>query len=238
MSTPRRLASLLVCFVVLALGCGLNAGPASAVGSPAAPASTTVTHTDTVTTTVAAGTPVLVTSQTKPPAGYRLSANQVLAIASRSPVVKAELRRHRHAVPYEYTKGYPEWQVSWFSDQKPARELIQVYVDDRTGKVTQSWTGFQVAWTMARGYHGAFGRDVNDWFIWIPMCLVFVGPVHSLAPAADAAASGSADAARLLDFAGVLQPRQDRDLGPARLSVPALSVGANAGARTGQGHPA
>ena len=24
----------------------------------------------------------------------------------------------------------------------------------KTGKVTQSWTGFQVAWTMARGYHG------------------------------------------------------------------------------------
>ena len=86
--------------------------------------------TDTVTSTVAAGTPVLVTSQTKPPAGYRLNANQVLAIASRSPVVKAELRHHRHAVSYEYTKGFPEWQVSWFSDQKPARELIQVYVDD------------------------------------------------------------------------------------------------------------
>ena len=178
MSTPRRLASLLVCFVVLAFGCGFGAGSASAVGSPAAPASTTLTHTvtDTVTSTVAAGTPVLVTSQTKPPAGYRLNANQVLAIASRSPVVKAELRHHRHAVSYEYTKGSPEWQVSWFSDQKPARELIQVYVDDTTGKVTQSWTGFQVAWTMARGYHGAFGRNVNDWFIWIPMCLVFVAP--------------------------------------------------------------
>ncbi len=171
-------ASLLVCCVVLALGCAFGAGSASAAGSPVAPASTTVTQTvtDTVTSTVAAGTPVLVTSQTTPPAGYRLTANRVLAIASRSPAVKAELRRHRHAVSYEYTKGYPEWQVSWFSDQKPARELIQVYVDDETGKVTQTWTGFQVAWTMARGYHGAFGRSVNDWFIWIPLCLVFVAP--------------------------------------------------------------
>ncbi len=136
----------------------------------------TDTVTDTVTSTVTAGTPVLVTSQTKPPAGYRLNANQVLAIASRSPAVKAELRRHRHAVAYEYTKGYPEWQVSWFSDQKPAKELLQVYVDDQTGKVTQAWTGFQVAWTMARGYHGAFGRSVNDWFIWIPLCILFVAP--------------------------------------------------------------
>jgi hypothetical protein len=189
-STPRPRASLLVSFVVLtlalvwALGSGsalaaaATSSSASSRASLAASASTTVTQTvtDTVTSTVAAGTPVLVTSQTTPPAGYRLNANEVLAIASRSPAVKAELRRHRHAVAYEYTKGYPEWQVSWFSDQKPAQELIQVYVDDQTGAVTQTWTGFQVAWTMARGYHGAFGRSVNDWFIWIPLCILFVAP--------------------------------------------------------------
>jgi hypothetical protein len=190
-STPRTRASLLVWSVVLTLalggalgtGCAWAAAPPSAssaslrgpVGSSAS-TSVTDTVTDTVTSTVAAGTPVLVTSQTAPPAGYRLNAQRVRAIAARSPVVRAELRHHRHAVSYEYTKGYPEWQVSWFSDQKPARELIQVYVDDQTGKVTQSWTGFQVAWTMARGYHGAFGRSVNDWFIWIPLCLVFVAP--------------------------------------------------------------
>jgi len=187
-STPRTLASLLVCCVmlVLASGCAVGAGSALAAGrtsvssvSSVSSASTTVTDTvtDTVTSTVAAGTPVLVTSQTTPPAGgYRLDAEQVLAIASRSRVVKAELRRHRHAEAYEYTKGYPEWQVSWFSDQKPQKELVQVYVDDETGKVTQAWTGFQVAWTMARGYNGAFGRSVNDWFIWIPLCLLFVAP--------------------------------------------------------------
>src|SRR5207248_10036465 len=43
-------------------------------------------------------------------------------------------------------------------------------------KVTQAWTGFQVAWTMARGYPGAFGRRVNAWYVWIPMCIVFVAP--------------------------------------------------------------
>ena len=34
-------------------------------------------------------------------------------------------------------------------------------IDDRTGQVPEAWTGFQVAWTMARGYAGAFGRKVN-----------------------------------------------------------------------------
>ena len=133
--------------------------------------------TKTVTTTVAAsGGPVLVTNPNTPPSGYRLTANQVLRRASADPRVKAELRRHPKAIPYEYTKGAPTWQVSWFSDTKPQRELLQVYVDDNTGAVTQAWTGFQVAWTMARGYAGAFGRRVNAWYIWIPLCILFVAP--------------------------------------------------------------
>jgi hypothetical protein len=97
-------------------------------------------------------------------------------IAARSPVVRAELRRHPHAKPYEYTKGHGQWQVSWFSAGRHERELIQAYVDDATGRVTQAWTGYQVAWSMARGYPGAFGRNVNAWYVWIPLCLVFVAP--------------------------------------------------------------
>jgi hypothetical protein len=136
----------------------------------------TVTETTTVTTAAAAGTPVLITDKTTPPAGYRLTADAVLALAARSPAVKAELRKHPNLEPYEYTKGAPEWQVSWFTHSSPQRELLQVYVDDDTKQVTQAWTGFQVAWSMARGYPGAFGRIVNAWYIWIPLCLLFVAP--------------------------------------------------------------
>jgi hypothetical protein len=122
-------------------------------------------------------TPVLVTSQAKPPAGFRLNADQVEQIAARSPVIVAELRRHPDARPYEYTKGLGRWQVSWFSAGRSQSELAQVYVDDLTGRVTEAWTGFQVAWSMARGYPGAFGRTVNAWYVWIPMCLVFFVPL-------------------------------------------------------------
>jgi hypothetical protein len=121
-------------------------------------------------------TPVLVTSQDKPPAGDRLTAAEVERIAARDPTIRAELRKHPDAIAYEYTKGPRQWQVSWFSAGTGQRELAQVYIDDATGKVTQAWTGFQVAWTMARGYRGAFGRRVNAWYVWIPMCLLFVGP--------------------------------------------------------------
>ncbi|MHB1568545.1 MAG: hypothetical protein ACYC0H_05015, partial [Solirubrobacteraceae bacterium] len=118
----------------------------------------------------------LVPSQTTPPKGYRLTANEVLAIARADPRVRAALRGHRGWIPYEYTRGWPNWQVSWFSAGHPQREVIQVYLDDVTGSVTQVWTGFQVAWTMARGYPGAFGRQVNAWYVWLGMCLMFVAP--------------------------------------------------------------
>ena len=135
------------------------------------------TTTVTTTTTVAdPNTPVLVTSQTVPPKGYHLNANQVERIAAATLAIKAELRRHPDATPYEYTKGPAQWQVSWFSSGKHQVELAQVYIDDATGAVTQVWTGFQVAWTMARGYAGAFGRRVNAWYVWVPLCLLFVAP--------------------------------------------------------------
>jgi len=189
--SARALCTALLLALVLAPGAlaatsstGTTRSPVASTASSTAASTTssvtTVTQTQTVTTTP--GTPVLVTDKTTPPAGYHHTALQVLAIARHSPVVKAELRKHPALVAYEYTKGAPEWQVSWFTPPPkkvggPAqRELVQVYVDDTTGTVTQAWTGFQVAWTMARGYHGAFGRIVNAWYIWLPVCLMFVLP--------------------------------------------------------------
>ena len=49
-------------------------------------------------------------------------------------------------------------------------------IDDPTGAVLEQWTGYKVAWTMARGYPGAFGRKVNSPWVWIPLCLLFLAP--------------------------------------------------------------
>ncbi len=129
------------------------------------------------------GLPVLVQTPTTavnntPPKGFRLSAPEVERIAARNPEVIAQLRRDPHLIPYEYTRDYPFWQVSWFTrpGHGPQKERIQVYVDDQTGQVTQVWTGYQVAWTMARGYPGAFGRHVNSLYVWLPMCAAFLLP--------------------------------------------------------------
>jgi hypothetical protein len=170
-----------------AAGVAAAAGGVSATTSGVAAATTTVTATRTTvsratvtattTTTVAdPNTPVLVTSQDTPPKGYRLTADRVEKIAAATLAIRAELKRHPKAVPYEYTKGPGQWQVSWFSSGPHQVELAQVYVADATGAVTQVWTGFQVAWSMARGYPGAFGRRVNAWYVWIPLCVLFVAP--------------------------------------------------------------
>jgi hypothetical protein len=154
----------------------LALAPAAARAGGTAGTTSAITTVPSTSTVVDPNTPVLVTKVNRPPAGYRLTAVQVERIAAQSPKIKDELRRHPTAIPYEYTKGPGRWQVSWFSIGHPQVELAQVYVDDATGTITEAWTGFQVAWTMARGYPGAFGRRVNAWYVWIPMCLLFVAP--------------------------------------------------------------
>jgi hypothetical protein len=111
-------------------------------------------------------------SQTEPPRFYRLSAERAIAIADKAAKVRAE-RRHGRLAPTAYTKGLGRWQVSYFRN---SREIVQVQLDDRTGAVLEQWTGDQVAWTMARGYPGAFGRKLNAPYVWIPLCLFFLAP--------------------------------------------------------------
>jgi len=165
----RRLATvLLIVFCVSAAGVAADPAIASAAGNPPgqpAPLS------------APPGTPVLVPSMTTPPHGFRLTGNQVLAVAKRNPTVIAAVRKHPHWVAYVYTRDAPVWQVSWFTPPPHHQiEQIQLYVSDVSGEVTQVWTGYQVAWTMARGYPGAFGRKINALYVWLPLCALFVLP--------------------------------------------------------------
>ncbi len=53
-------------------------------------------------------------------------------------------------------------------------QIVLAEVDDRTGRVSEAWTGPQVAWKMARGYDGAFGRKINDPAVWLGFCALFL----------------------------------------------------------------
>jgi hypothetical protein len=119
--------------------------------------------------------PIPVAASDTPPAGRRLSPNQVLAIAARLPKMKALRAEYKGSYDGAYLKPAFHWQVSYFS-RGGKKEIGQVIVDDTSGVVLEQWTGFQVAWTMARGYDGAFGRHVNALYIWLPLCLLFLAP--------------------------------------------------------------
>jgi hypothetical protein len=66
------------------------------------------------------------------------------------------------------------WDVNVWSSLPDAGQIVEAKVDDTSGRVTEAWTGPQVAWKMARGYKGAFGRAINDPWIWLTFCAVFL----------------------------------------------------------------
>jgi hypothetical protein len=112
------------------------------------------------------------------PAAHRLTGAQAQAIAARDAKVREAERKYPTAKPEVFLKGPARWQVSWFTPGTgdARKEVAQVLVDDATGAILEAWTGPQVAWTMARGYPGAFGRKVNSPWVWIPLTILFVAP--------------------------------------------------------------
>src|SRR5207302_3864329 len=119
--------------------------------------------------------PGYVAPSQQPPAGRRLSSTRVLAIAAAVGKMRALRREHPGAYPAAYLKVPFQWQVSYFS-RNGKKELGQVIIADDSGRVLEAWTGFQVAWGMARGYPGAFGRHVNALYVWLPLCVLFLLP--------------------------------------------------------------
>jgi hypothetical protein len=63
------------------------------------------------------------------------------------------------------------WEVAYFEG---GDELALVLVDAHSGEVLESWTGYQVAWKMARGYSGAFGHKLNAPYVFLPLCAIFL----------------------------------------------------------------
>ena len=65
------------------------------------------------------------------------------------------------------------WTVHVWSGE--AGEIARGVVADATGRVTEAWTGPQVAWHMARGRPGAFGgRTLTSWPVWLGLSALFL----------------------------------------------------------------
>lgn len=96
---------------------------------------------------------------------------QALDAARNSEVGNATLKSHPKAsVSASREEAGADWEVRFFvGDQVEAL----VIVNPVGATVREQWTGDQVAWTMARGYPGAFGRTLNAPWVWIPLCVIF-----------------------------------------------------------------
>ena len=71
------------------------------------------------------------------------------------------------------TRGSDRWEVRYRLDGE-VRALV--IVDDASGEVVEAWTGSQVETKLARGYEGAVSGDLNEWWLWLPLCLLFFAP--------------------------------------------------------------
>ena len=109
------------------------------------------------------------------PPGFRLTPSMARAIATHavSDDLQGPFARVRVRIRVG-SDGQPQWQVDYFEpDGKDAAEVV---LDDRSGEVVEEWTGEQVDTRLARGYEGAVAGKVNKWWIWLPLCVLFLAP--------------------------------------------------------------
>ena len=117
------------------------------------------------------GTPLV--PEEPPP---RLTEEQAIAAALDHPKIADWVARYRGEELTEDATLRDEtrvWTVKiWVEGE--AGQIVLARVDDESARVTEAWTGPQVAWTMARGAKGSFGRRINDTRIWLALCGVFL----------------------------------------------------------------
>ena len=104
------------------------------------------------------------------PTTARLSKAAAIRIARSDPKVAEQRRRYGPLDPSAQAKP-GTWQVDFYAR---GIDRVQVLVDDASGQIRESWTGYQVAWQMARGYPGQFGHKLNAPYVWLPLAAIFV----------------------------------------------------------------
>jgi len=103
-------------------------------------------------------------------ASAQVGAVEATRIASSDANVVKE-RSENGRLTHSVSKVDGNWEVAWFAVDD---EVVLTIVDPTTGRVRESWTGYQVAWKMARGYSGAFGHRLNAPYVFLPLCAIFL----------------------------------------------------------------
>jgi glycosyl transferase family 87 len=114
------------------------------------------------------------TSTAAPPPAAQSTTNltkaHAIRVARTDPKVAEQRGRYGPLSPTAQAKP-GSWQVDFYA---AGADRVQVIVDDATGTVRESWTGYQVAWQMARGYPNQFGHKLNAPYVWLPLAAIFL----------------------------------------------------------------
>jgi hypothetical protein len=114
--------------------------------------------------------PPLASAADEPLPAGSISAAHATRVADRDPKVVEERREHAGlSSRADVVEGH--WEIAYFSG---GDEVALALVDPLTAAVTESWTGYQVNWKMARGYSGAFGHKLNAPYVFLPLCAIFL----------------------------------------------------------------
>ena len=114
--------------------------------------------------------PLLLLFASAPAQAAEVGEQEAIRVADRDPKVVEE-RRESGGLAHSASMVEGHWEVAYFAGDK---EVALVLVDPASGRVTESWTGYQVAWKMARGYPGAFGHKLNAPYVFLPLCALFL----------------------------------------------------------------
>ena len=107
------------------------------------------------------------------PSGFELTSGQATAIATQALTPAGSVRRFE-ARTRTGPDSIRQWQVDYFDPS--GDDVGQVVIDDAGRCVAEKWTGTQIDTKLARGYEGAVSGKVNRWWIWLPLCVLFLVP--------------------------------------------------------------
>src|ERR1700759_2756475 len=87
-------------------------------------------------------------TKTEEPAPGDVNSAEATQTAAKDPNVIKENAEHTGLIPRPAFHN-EKWEFGWVEGEP---EYALGMVGPKTGKVTEAWTGYQVAWEMARGY--------------------------------------------------------------------------------------
>jgi hypothetical protein len=102
----------------------------------------------------------------------RLTSDQAVALARRSATLRDWVAQYRDVHPQATLGDDRVWTVRF--DDRDGNEVAEARVYDTSMSLLDVRTGPQVDWQLARGQPGSYGRLINKWWVFLPLCAIFL----------------------------------------------------------------